>query len=206
MDDNRRLFRRFAEDMCRNACAVFMPQYRVWRLHSAEPGDGLKDVRAALSCLPVLFEDLGLRTERIILGGGSAGAQLALCAAGITGEEPVIKPERMFFFNPVCRPESLAPWLMEECGQRFDFSGQSPLVDMKTAATPMLILHGTDDEIAPCADSAAFAGKYRSLGGECRLELYPGRKHGFHHPDRGEADYASTLEKILAFLEERKDK
>ena len=63
-------------------------------------------------------------------------------------------------------------------------------------------MHGTDDEIAPAADLKRFAARYTEAGGACRVKLYPGRGHGFHHPEQSGEDYRDTFQTMLGFLGE----
>lgn len=65
--------------------------------------------------------------------------------------------------------------------------------DLRSIDTPVLIMHGEDDQIVPIADSALLAAKLVRQG---TLKVYPGLPHGMctTHADRINAD-------LLAFIQ-----
>ena len=193
MDDNRRNFHVFADDLADNGIVVFLPHYRVYRLHGVYPQTCLKDTIAGLRIIPNLYKKLNLDINTMVWGGGSSGAHLMLCSALLEKYNPGYMPQRMFFFNPVCCPDSLKLWVKQECGADFVFEDMCPLHGIQVAGPPLLIMHGTEDEIAPYSDSINFAEKYHALGGKCEVIPFLGRKHGFHHKTVSEEDYCATL-------------
>lgn len=209
MEDNRHRFRRFAQDLMMQGITVFLPQYRVYSLHQTSPAVGMEDAVAGLVFVESLYQKYGISIEEVSWGGGSAGAQLVLAAAFVNPFCGRIKvsPGKIILFNPVCCPHSLKGWIKEQIGQEFDFTGLCPLCNMQP--TPIhrpwiLAMHGTMDAIAPIGDLEAFAEKYRDVGGRCSIRFYPGRGHGFHHPESSEKDYRDTLQTVLDFLYKEK--
>lgn len=57
----------------------------------------------------------------------------------------------------------------------FDICERTPLEAARCARLPLLLIHGTDDDFVPCDMSREIAAAY---GGECRLELFEGARHG----------------------------
>lgn len=204
MDDNRHRFRRFAADLSEAGYTVFLPEYRTYRKHGVFPEAELEDVVAGMTFAKTLCERYGIEPGRMSVGGASAGGHLVLCAALL---EPYrsrigVPPEKIVLFNPVCCTCSINDWVESVIGIRFPFEGMCPLHGLGKAGPPILAMHGTDDEIAPAADLESFAAVYAKAGGACSVKLYPGRRHGFHHPEQSEADYRDTLQTVLSFLGE----
>ena len=61
---------------------------------------------------------------------------------------------------------------------------------------PTLVTHGDADTVVPCSDAEEIAA---ALGGEHRLEIYPGADHRFSRPDQLE----ELLEDCAAWIEAR---
>ena len=205
IEDNRHRFRRFALDLIKQGITVFLPGYRVYSLHKVLPVVGMEDALAGMKCIENLFPKYGVSIEEVSWGGGSAGAQLVLAGAFVSPfcEQIKILPRKMILFNPVCCPHSLKGWIKQQVGREFDFTGLCPLCNMNAIQIHkprILAMHGTNDTIAPMKDLEKFAEKYRDVGGECLVLSYPGREHGFHHPENSEEDYKETLETVLSFL------
>ena len=57
----------------------------------------------------------------------------------------------------------------------FDICERTVLEAVRSAKLPLLLCHGTDDDIVPYEMSVELAKAY---GGEARLELFEGAKHG----------------------------
>ncbi|MBQ9990036.1 MAG: alpha/beta hydrolase [Lachnospiraceae bacterium] len=205
IEDNRHRFRRFARNLMMQGITVFLPQYRVYGRHQVYPAAGMKDAVAGMVFAESLYQKYGIRAEEVSWGGGSAGAQLVLTGALVYPftEKIRIWPRKMILFNPVCCPHSLSDWIIEQTGREFDFHGLCPLCEKwgESINLPrILAMHGTMDEIAPIKDLESFALRYRTAGGSCEIRAYPGRGHGFHHPENSEEDYQDTLKAILDFL------
>lgn len=193
INDTRASLFDFADDMADDGIAVFLPQYRVYGEHGVYPNVGLYDTVEGLKKIPEICYNFGIDSSNIVWAGGSAGAHLVLCSALLKPYYPGYSPKKMFFFNPVCCPDSLSEWVENECGATFTFEGMCPLHDIQHAGPQILIMQGTDDEIAPFSDSLEFAEKYTVLGGICEIIPYPGRKHAFFHKSKSVEDYISTL-------------
>lgn len=217
IDDNRSRFERFAGDLAERGITVLLPQYRVYGTFRVPPAVCMEDARRGLIFAEDILQQYGVAPDDISWGGGSAGAHLVLGCALIEywrREIPVL-PKKMVLFNPVCCPHSLKSWYNDQIRLRFgrgqwerdrqetdDFTGLCPLHDMDVSENlpEIAAFHGTRDEIAPFGDLEVLDEKYRSLGGSCRIFSYPGRKHGFHHPEAGESDYRDSLRRTVEFL------
>ena len=75
----------------------------------------------------------------------------------------------------------------------------SPIYCASFMSTPILIIHGTADEVVPCEQSVQFAEGLREAGANYQLILVPDAPHSFDlHPPQ--QDLASS---VLTFLEVR---
>jgi len=61
-------------------------------------------------------------------------------------------------------------------------AARSPLSYAGRIATPLLLLHGTDDPVVPVAQSIELAGAIRNRGGHVELHRFDGQGHGFRGP------------------------
>jgi dipeptidyl aminopeptidase/acylaminoacyl peptidase len=65
------------------------------------------------------------------------------------------------------------------------------------AATPLLVMHGSDDPVVPYTQSEALAAEVRAAGGTVELHCYPGEGHGWRRPEHQLDEYR----RIGSFLE-----
>jgi acetyl esterase/lipase len=132
----------------------------------------LEDVRAAIE-----FVRDG---KPLVVWGESAGAHLGLLAAltgstvdavvawfpptdllGLTGD---VSREASLLGAP---PESV-PDLAREA---------SPLTHAHAGAPPILLMHGSEDDLVPATQSVRLAGALRDVGAPVELHLVPGARH-----------------------------
>jgi dipeptidyl aminopeptidase/acylaminoacyl peptidase len=77
------------------------------------------------------------------------------------------------------------------------FLNSSPLVHLKNAKTPTLILQGESDTVDPVGQSMELYRGLKRYGVETELVLYPREPHGFHE----EKHLVDRLSRILAWYE-----
>ncbi|MES2709114.1 MAG: alpha/beta hydrolase fold domain-containing protein [Verrucomicrobiota bacterium] len=181
--------------------------YRVTsRFPAASPWDAMMDVRSAIRWARQNAPELGLRTDRIVACGGSAGAHAALAAAMMTdGDDPQddpafsCVPDALILFSPI-----------------LDFSKKGvtgvKLMDKKTARRadlvrqvrrhlpPMIIFHGTADRVVPFENSERFRRKMWWRGNQCRLLEFETEGHGFFNFNVNPRLYELTINESDAFL------
>jgi dipeptidyl aminopeptidase/acylaminoacyl peptidase len=164
-------------------------------------GGDLKDVVAAADWL----ESTGLADgSRIALIGGSYGGYLMLMtlakapgrwAAGIdlfgfvnleTFYRNALDYVQLMVRSQIGTPEENSTFYRE----------RSPINNCDTIAAPLLILHGSEDEVVPLSESKQMADRLHSLGKTCELKVLDG-DHALHRTE-GQIDYMKT---ILEFLD-----
>ncbi|THD64586.1 alpha/beta hydrolase [Phenylobacterium sp.] len=182
-----------AEDLRRRGIAVWNIEYRgVDRPGGGYPG-AFQDVNAAADALVAHGKDYGLRTDKIVVLGHSAGGHLALWL-GARGKLPRSSPLRDG------KPLSIA-WVVslgglpdlatakEGCGEKTVASllagsrAADPLADTSPARlvplpVPRMLIHGDLDDTSPPSQGRAYVVKARAAG-DIRAWTYsiPGEGH-----------------------------
>lgn len=182
----------------------------------------LQDVKACLRWLRSDAATWNVHPDRIALVGFSAGAHLALMAAGTAGD-PAFTGEGghpgtseavdavAVFFPPIrVRPgaerdngdepysagDSLGDGITEA-----EARAASPIEYVRPGFPPTLTLHGTADEVVSCRTSQQLYDALLAAGSTAELRLYSGMRHEFVKiPEMGElamADVALFLERVL---------
>lgn len=65
----------------------------------------------------------------------------------------------------------------------------------KVELPPTLIIQGTSDDNVPMSIPTSFVPAYRAAGGQCEIEIFPGRVHGFGNTPGPDSDRAVALMK-----------
>lgn len=190
---------RLAADVARNPVGAAM------HLGTAE-----SDIRRAVSFVKEHAFEYRVNPNKVVLIGESAGGQLASMAA--------LRPDRggavagvVAFYTPsdlatLARTTSFIPDTVRDAvkGTMFDsllmagLDEFSPINAVSSTAPPFLLIHGTDDNVVPFAQSERFCDKLRASSVAC--EIYP-VKNGAHGIRSWEAskltDYKSPMVRWL---------
>lgn len=199
---SRATLRDRAIELASHGVVVVAAEYRLtgeapWPAH-------IHDAKAVLRWVRANAAHLHVHPDRIALIGFSAGAQLALLAAGTPGHPafrgggghpdasevvnavvgffPPIRfipgPERTNESVPASAGDSLGPGLTEEALRL-----ASPITHVSPAYPPALLLHGTADEVIAYRSSVTFFEALRDAGVRADLRLYDGLRHEFVRMD-----------------------
>ncbi len=191
-----------AEELAAHGFLVMAAEYRLtgearWPAH-------IQDAKAALRWLRGNAGAQGVHPDQIALIGFSAGAQLALLAAGTpgmpafsggSGVSPASEAvNAVVAFFPPTRfqagvervngdvPASPASSLGDDLTED-ELRQASPLTHVGPHFPPTMLLHGTADEVVPPATSIELFGILRTLGVPTDLRLYTGLRHEFVRMD-----------------------
>ncbi|MFQ6132844.1 MAG: alpha/beta hydrolase [Armatimonadota bacterium] len=158
--------------------------YRVKSRHDVNPDKCVEDAKSAMRWLRANAKMLGLDPDRIIAGGGSAGAHLAACTATTPGldaetDDTTIscKPAALVLFNPVLNLAGSAR-LAERLGSADIAQAISPTLHLSEDTPPAIMFYGTDDRLIVHGEE--FLEKAAEIAG-LRVEMYTaeGVGHGF---------------------------
>jgi len=171
----------------------------------------LEDVRAAVGWVRDHGAEHGLDPGRVFLWGDSAGGHLALLAA-LTGSAVRAVVAWFAVTDLVGMPFDLAEaggipdpgpdsrearLLGAPAASVPDLARQaSPVAHARADAPPVLLMHGTADDLVPAAQSIRLAEALRRTGTRVELELVPGASHFW----KGASDIAAILARSVEFL------
>jgi len=158
----------------------------------------VEDVKAAVRWVRTHAAELGVDPERIVLWGSSAGAHLALLAAGTPGHAAfeggsgpedlssevaaviaVHPPTELCVGQSGGRHTTSAVVLLGADATEAQAREASPITYASSAFPPTLLLHGTYDKMVNHAASEAMLGALRRAKVPVDLHLFHGHTHGF---------------------------
>ena len=202
----------YAEYLAERGMTAMVVDYRVSSRHGTKAKDCVADARDALRYVRDQAELLGIDSEKVAVGGGSAGGHIAACL-GTIEVEGLAKPVAMALFNPAC---VLAPFedqfaalgeRKEELGERMgaEIVSLSPIHHVSVNSSPAIVFHGTKDPTVPYGTAVAFTEEMKKAGVECVLQSYEGEGHGIFNPGRkvkegSEPAFPKTLVQLDEFF------
>jgi acetyl esterase len=170
---------RLAGDVARNPVGAAM------QLGTAE-----SDVRKAVAFVKDHAAEYRVNPNKIALLGESAGGQLAAMAALRPDIDSAVEGV-VAFYTPsdlatLARTSSMIPDGVRDAvkGTLFDdllmagLTEFSPINAVSASAPPFLLIHGTDDNVVPFAQSERFCDKLRASNVACELYAVKGGGHG----------------------------
>jgi acetyl esterase/lipase len=166
--------------------------YRLLGCGAVSIDDCVADVRRAIEQFARLAALRGLDASSLASGGSSAGAHLALVAAMIAPDGSVPAPApgvaAVVAFNPAGLDlRSFEPELQRRLEHQVGIAAgrliEYSLIEfVRPGNPPMLIHHGTCDEVEPIDCVRRFRDTMMRSGNECTLLEYEHAEHGFHYP------------------------
>ena len=148
------------------------------------------DVRRAVAFVKEHAAEYRVDPNRIALIGESAGGQLA-AMAGLRPDADGAVAAVVAFYTPsdlamLARTTALIPDNVRDAikGKMIDnllmagLGEFSPINAVSKSAPPFLLIHGTDDNVVPIAQSERFCEKLRDSGGGCELYRVNEGGHG----------------------------
>jgi acetyl esterase len=170
---------RLAADVARNPIGAAMHM-----------GTAESDIRKAVAFVKDHASEYRVNPNRIALLGESAGGQLASMAALRPGADASVQGV-VAFYTPsdlatLARTSAMIPDGVRDAvkGTLFDdllmagLTEFSPINAVSESAPPFLLIHGTDDNVVPFAQSERFCDKLRASSVACELYAVKGGGHG----------------------------
>lgn len=163
------------------------PDYRTVERFGAGPVEATADARAAVHWVEVHAADLGVDTNRIVVGGSSAGGHLALWTAiskapfGSKPEEsPTTKPAALVLISAPA-DTTLEAWNNDRKKvERFGphIGDVSPLQNLDAKMPPVIMFHGDTDPTVPYRFAVALHDKLVATSNTCEFTTIHGGGHG----------------------------
>jgi len=186
-------FNQQALTLAKLGVVVIQPEYRLVKRQDSLDAP-IADGVAAWRWVHDHAEQLGIDPERIGVGGGSAGGQLAAYLGMIA---MVSEPALMVLYNPVV---DLGPGACCQAHAFGDYHAISPLYHVRPHLPDTLIFHGAQDAVVTPASIRAFVEAMKKAGNQCSVILYPGVGHAFFNKPEYEK---KTTTELVDFLTER---
>lgn len=176
----------------------------------------LNDAVAAVAWLRAHAEQYAVDPSRIAIAGASSGGHLAALVAmnrwdgaNWSSASPSVRVQAAIIFNGVLDLFDLddAPVVTKNAttflgdtrdGNRDAWLRASPIQQVGTSAAPLLLLHGTGDQIVPFRQSAAMRRRLEDVGGIVELFTAQDSGHGFFNQPPW---YEPTVAAVAGFLE-----
>src|SRR5271170_3542131 len=153
-------------------------------------GTAENDVRRAVAFVKQHASEYRVNPNKIALIGESAGGQLACMAALRPDPEGAVQGV-VAFYTPsdlarLVRTSNIIPDNVRDAvkGTLVDdalmagLTEFSPINYVSATSPPFLLIHGTDDNVVPFAQSERFCDKLRTAGVDCELYPVQGGGHG----------------------------
>lgn len=189
-----------AKALAREGFTAIVPEYRL--TGEARWPAQIHDVKRAIRWTRSQAAALGFDPERICLQGHSAGAHLALLAAGTPAEGEFDPPQAdpgvstavaavaavyppVLMYRGETRPSGGTPARALPGSDASDEVAAlaSPISHVGPAFPPVMLLHGDGDKVVPVSASRRFEEAMRAAGASVDVHIFAGLPHGFaNHP------------------------
>jgi acetyl esterase/lipase len=208
-------FNEVCKRYARQGYVTFSFQYRLSRNADGTyphpditPVEATKDARTAIRWLRENAIQLNVNPDKIVVGGQSAGGQLALSTAltdtvnEITDNVKISPvPNALLLFSS--NVNTMEAWIDMLLGERrAEIWSISPYHNLKKNMPPVIAFRGDmDDQVLPYI-AGMFKTRMAELGNYYEEYVYPGRKHYLGEGNKKYARYVDDeiLEKTDAFL------
>ena len=176
----------------------------------------IQDVKTLLRWVRANSDSLGINPDQIVIGGKSAGGQLALLAAGTPGV-PEFEGDRSNGANAAVSSEvaaviGVAPVSdMREWGRRpsletlfgtnpsaATLEAASPISRVSASYPPVLLVHGTSDRRVPHSLTQRMYQALEEAGVPTDLMLLAGQDHGFDAEPQFYESIADAIARLIS--------
>ena len=181
---------------------------RVESIHGTGPMECIEDLNTLLAWLTEHAENFGIDLEKVVIGGASGGAFLALQEVlpkeKMKSKEPEltpsITPAALLLFSSVL--DTTREGLLERFPDKKTAKKLSPLKLIRKGLPPMILFHGKQDRVAPYADAQKFARVVKRKRNKVELIDFDKAEHSFFNFNVSELYYELTLKAADRFLVE----
>ncbi len=158
--------------------------YRIKDKHGTTPDKSVEDAKSAMRWVRSHARELGIDSEKIIAGGGSAGGHLAAATALLQDFDAAdddksvsCKPVALVLFNPVVNLTGLPARALVKDQSEATKKQLSPTLHLERSAPPAVLFFGAEDKYF--AQGEEYAAKAKKLGVRADFYVAPEMSHGF---------------------------
>jgi acetyl esterase/lipase len=172
------------------------------------PIESVKDARSAIRWMRENARSLGINPDKIVVGGQSAGGQMALGTElldSINEDTDDLRvspaPDALLLYSS--NVNTLEPWVDMLLGDRHDqIFAISPYHHIKKNMPPVIEFRGLEDNQVLPYIVDMFKKKMDEYGNHMEVISYPGRKHYLGEGNKKYANYfdEEIMERTDAFL------
>ncbi|MGC3947572.1 MAG: alpha/beta hydrolase [Chryseolinea sp.] len=183
-----------------------------WPNPAITPVESTKDARSAIRWLKSNAAMLKIDPKKIVVGGQSAGGQLALSTVlldSINEKSDDLKvdptPAALLLYSPAVN--TMEAWIDMLLGsRRTEIWSISPYHHLRKGMPPVIMFRGDEDNQVLPYITQMFKGKMDAVGNYCEEHVYKGRKHYLAEGNKKYATYfdEEILGKTDAFLKKFK--
>jgi len=200
-------FEQHCHYLAKRGMVAITANYRVKSRNNSTPFDAVADAKSVMRYIKKNAKSLGVKKNKIVASGGSAGGHLAASTAMIPGyDDPYddtkisTMPNALILYNPVINTTEEG-YGSGRLGDKAE--SLSPAHHVVPKLPPTLIFHGQEDTTVPFSNVEDFQSKMEAAGNTCYLVPFAGVGHGFFNYGRNENKYYDlTIEKTESFLRE----
>lgn len=185
----------------RGAVAITF-EYSTSSKNGTGPIEAAEDAAAALAWLLENADLLGIDPAKIVVGGASGGAFLALQLAmhkPAKGASATPRPAAAILFSALVNTTPKGR-LSERFPDAKSAKKTSPTSLLRRKLPPMLFLHGKSDRVTPFDEVSTFSRKLRWRGNTCTLLDFNGAEHSFFNFNVSQANFEMTIAAADNFL------
>ncbi len=186
--------------------AIFNLNYRLASITGANAWPTqINDVALAMNYIKMRHDEFNIDKSKLVIGGASAGAHLALLQAYRSNSDNTIKAVVDLFgptnLTALYSSNPQYPILFDkffggspvQLPQKYEEA--SPYLSVTPQSPPTIIFHGSADPVVPVSQSDTLYNRLMNAGVTVERKIYPGEQHGWY----GEKQ-TDTFERIVTFL------
>jgi acetyl esterase/lipase len=190
--------------------AIFNMNYRLATSNGNKFPTQLNDIKSAIEFITGKGLAYGVNTEKIVLIGASAGAQLALLQAYKNNADKRIKAvidlfgptDMVSLFNNHPFITASQPTLIKYLGVKPEsdaalYAEASPINYVNAQSVPTQIFHGASDIVVPLVQSTTLKSKLETSNVKVEMVVYPTEGHGWFGNN-----LLDTYTKVIAFIKQ----
>ncbi len=193
-----------------NDYAIFNINYRLAANAATRFPAQLNDIKSAIDFITTKGSEYNVNTNKIILIGASAGANLALLHAYKNNNDGRIKAvidlfgptELVDMYNNHPFPQAAQPLLQNFLGgtpttNAAAYVAASPINFVNGQSVPTQIFHGMLDAVVPIAQSTALKNRLQAANVKVEMVVYQNEGHGWYG-----TNLLDTYAKATAFIKQ----